>query len=347
MAAPQQVIREFPYRQNRLQAAFLFLAVSCGAGLLWYTTLHPDWGMQGRGVRPTSTQERVLLLIVAIASLYGDAMLGLLLLSSLARTHRVALTADSIIFPKPTFHWLTREEIELPFAAVVSVDVLPFVGTAKMIRIMHRSGRATIFSKMFPDGRDFEAVFALLSSALVKRDQAGARPSPDAEVSGGGRPGVEERRGGSGDHHPGAMAGGPEAMDRLWPAVVRRHQVNQRAVITFYVVCGAIFGAWQFRAQGQGFVGGAGLGVLAYLATYHLQLRWRRPLEWLKVFGGLGLVLGMLAGFQQQGLGAALGGAFVGGVVASVVGLVFGTAAWLGGRLMGPVERAGDRGGSR
>ena len=324
IVAPEQVLREFPYRPDRLQAALVFVATTSGAGLICYQALHPGWPIDGRGGPGTAAADRLLWPIAAIVALGGAVMVGLHFLSSLVHTDRVAFTANAIILPKPTFHGWTRAEVVLPFDEVMSADVAPFLGTAMRIRIIHKSGPAFILSNWFPDRRDFEPVVALLSSALARRDQ-GCGPV-------------------MGETRPGGPADPLDGPDRPVPPRVRQHQGNQRTIVAALAVCGAIFGAWQFRAQGL--AGGAVIGALVYLASFHLQFRWHRPLDWLKVFGGLGVVAGMITGFRQQGLGAALGAAFVVGVVASFVGLLFGTAAWLGWLLIRSVDRAGRRGGA-
>lgn len=161
MDGVERIVRVYPYGQNRVKAALMFVAACCGCVMLWYVALHHS---------EKDRYPQYVSLGLAVFSSLSVPMLGLLLLSSLIRDYRIAFTPDSIILPKPTFHWLSREELEIPLAHITAFDVVPFVGSALMLRIAHRDGKAMIFSNAFPEKRIFREVVSYLRAAL---DRAG------------------------------------------------------------------------------------------------------------------------------------------------------------------------------
>jgi hypothetical protein len=73
--------------------------------------------------------------------------------------------------------------------------------------------------------------------------------------------------------------------------------------------------------------------------SQYLRQRIDHPFAWVKVFGGLGLFLGAVVGFEQEGLSGALGGAVVAGLMGAIAGLVVWVMLWVVSRLAGGLSR--------
>lgn len=171
MPTPNQSIREFPYRPNRVTTAFLLFLACCGECLFIYFALYADRGVSSvRGIELTRDQFRVVMGIMAVLGPVGIVLMALLLISSFRDRRRVAITDHSIILPKPSRLGLSREEIEIPFDEIRSVGVVPFSGRTVLLMIIRPSGPVSIPSNMFPTRRDFDAITELLEAALARRN---------------------------------------------------------------------------------------------------------------------------------------------------------------------------------
>ena len=170
------VIREFDYRPNRLQTLVLFLLACAGEAIFCYLACNLDEPVDVKGFRLTARQGRLLMTGFAFLGPIGLLALGSALVSSLFQQRRVAITEDSLILPKPTWHGLGTTEIEVPFATIKAATVCPFIGNSRLLRVEREAGAISIPNNMFPQRRDFEELVTLLSAA---RNAAAERMSSD------------------------------------------------------------------------------------------------------------------------------------------------------------------------
>lgn len=164
------IIRHFDYRANRLQTVLLTCLVAAGVGLFWYFALFYDRPVDARGFHFTARQFRILAGIMGTVTPIGLAMMLWMCVSSFRLTRRVALTADSIILPKPSRSGMSQDEIEIPYRSIASVSVEPFMtGTKVLLIVYDERGIKTVMipSNMFPDRRQFESLGALLNAAVA------------------------------------------------------------------------------------------------------------------------------------------------------------------------------------
>jgi hypothetical protein len=163
------VLREFRYRLNPWQYAVLLPLAAGGAGAFLYFAICPPSGpVTVEGLELTPTQCRVVMAVLAAIAPVGVASLALGLISSLLYPGRIALTADSIILPKPKW-WGTAsgdESMELRFSDIRSAQVMPFVARTVHLRITHHGGRVSIFSNMLPSRQEFDLLAQLVITAL-------------------------------------------------------------------------------------------------------------------------------------------------------------------------------------
>lgn len=108
--------------------------------------------------------------VMALFAPLGIAALAMLLVSSFGPSRRIAFTDHSILLPKPSRLGISRQEIELPFAEIDSVNVVPFIGHTTLLSLVHRSGKISIPSNMFVNPRDFDEIRELLAIALAHDD---------------------------------------------------------------------------------------------------------------------------------------------------------------------------------
>lgn len=184
MPISMPVLREFDYRPNRLLMVFLFLLCSLGWVLMGYIALgglNPG-GMNICGIKLTEKQTRIVFGVFAVlGAVIGRPLMGALMVSSFTRKRRIALTRDSIIFPKPTRMGLSMEEVELPFRQIRACEVVTWSWPTKALvlhiepgavpipRGMVSTSTVFILSVMFPSREAFDTFAALLVATMNSR----------------------------------------------------------------------------------------------------------------------------------------------------------------------------------
>jgi hypothetical protein len=171
MSSP--VLREFPYRLNPIPSIVLLLVMGCCAtGLfLYFAICRLSQVVVLGNIEMTPTQVQLVMGTLAALTLMGTIFAVRRTLANPESAGRIALTADSIILPKPN-EWGTawgEEEMELPLDDVISAEVVPFVGYAVQLRITYSGGQVGIPSNMLPTRRDFNLLSQLLSAAIDNR----------------------------------------------------------------------------------------------------------------------------------------------------------------------------------
>ena len=159
------VIREFEYRPNRLQTALLFVLASAGEAMFCYFAVFLNQPVNVRGFQLTAAQARLLMAGFAVIGPIGLVALGAPLVSSMIHKRRIALTKESLILPKPSWHGLSTAEIEVPYASIISTTICPFIGKSLLLRLELESGAISIPNNMFPKRTDFDTFADLLSDA--------------------------------------------------------------------------------------------------------------------------------------------------------------------------------------
>jgi hypothetical protein len=189
MRIDRPVVREFEYRVNRIQAAGLLLLACGGTALLAYFAVYAQGGVKARGIELSETVFRVLAGILAVLSPFGVGCLAASLIGSWTNRQRIAFTADSLILPEPSWHGLSTDEIEIPYADILAVSVEPYSTGTRMIVLACRSRTLMILSNMIPRRRDFNELAAELSrrvaeqAAIVKAASTIEHPFPVGEGS--------------------------------------------------------------------------------------------------------------------------------------------------------------------
>ena len=163
------VLREFRYRLNPIQQMLLLPLAGCGFALFLYFAIFP-LPKPGKvsGIELSPQQFQMLSGALAVLGLIGLGFLAVGLVSSLTHKNRIALTADSIILPKPDW-WGNawgEEEMELRFDEITSTKVVPFVGYAVRLEIIHSGGKVGIPSNMFRSRQEYNLLAQLLSAAI-------------------------------------------------------------------------------------------------------------------------------------------------------------------------------------
>jgi hypothetical protein len=168
MFMSSQVVREFPYRPNRIKTAALFALALCGNILAGFFALYPgNDPVKASGFELTPAQFHAVMLVLAVILPLGTIMLAALLIYSFVGKTRIIFMTESIIIPKPNRLGVSSHVLEIPFKEIRSVNIKDFMGGTKLLEIDHASGRAFLGNNMFPTSRDFEAVCTLLSAAIA------------------------------------------------------------------------------------------------------------------------------------------------------------------------------------
>jgi hypothetical protein len=159
------VLREFRYRFRPFQLILVAVLQVGALGLFIFFTAHPE-PAKVRGIELTALQVQVITgavsVILAVFIVFWIAFAA----ANLRHVGRVALTASTIILPKPNWRGVSGEEIELRFEEITSVKVLPFVAREVMLQIIHRGGKVCVFSNMFPNRREFDLLAELVATAV-------------------------------------------------------------------------------------------------------------------------------------------------------------------------------------
>jgi hypothetical protein len=168
------VIQVFDYRPPLWQTIGLLVVICIGAAMMGYFSLHPTGPVKSvRGIELSQEQFQWLCRIVFLASPISLLAVGYLLFVSLFRDRRVALTQHSVILPKPTWTGLSCDEIEIPYSEITDVDVIDWIGSARLLRIRHAGGKIHVPSNMFLSRQCFvELVQAVRSAAGCGDDPA-------------------------------------------------------------------------------------------------------------------------------------------------------------------------------
>lgn len=170
MSSP--VLREFRYRLSRVQLVVMFPLVVCGAALFLYFAIYPPQKpVMVHGIQLSPAEFRIVMGVFAAMAPVGLGFMAVALVSSFTHHSRIALTANSIILPKPDWwgnSW-GEDEMELQFDEITSVDVVPFVGRAIRLEITHSEGKVGIPSNMLSNRREFDLLAQLLATAIASR----------------------------------------------------------------------------------------------------------------------------------------------------------------------------------
>lgn len=171
MSSP--VIREFRYRLSRVQLLLPLPLAAGGAVLfLYFAFCPPQKPVEFHGIELSPAQFRAIMGTFAAITPIGLGFLAVALVSSFTHHSRIALTADSIILPKPD-RWGNawgEEEMELRFNEITAINVVPFVGYAVRLEIAHNGGTIGIPSNMLPNRPEFDLLTQLLAACLAERE---------------------------------------------------------------------------------------------------------------------------------------------------------------------------------
>lgn len=156
---------EFQYRPSRIKAIGLVLVMCLGVCLFVWIALFADNIPPAVvcGIQLNAAQTKVLYSAIASLSSVAVVLMFLLIICSFCRKGRVIFEVDSVTLPKPNWLGIPVKRITLRYDQIVSVERRRFVGKELMLRIVHRSGKACLFSNMFPKRQDFEMVAEILS----------------------------------------------------------------------------------------------------------------------------------------------------------------------------------------
>ncbi|HVW00665.1 MAG TPA: hypothetical protein VHB77_10005 [Planctomycetaceae bacterium] len=143
----------------------LMMAIA-GSIMCAYFAMYAKGGAKARGIELSETAFRVLAGLVAVLSPFGVGCLAASLIGSWTCRQRVGLTEDSVILPQPSWHGLSSEEIEIPYADIVSVSVEPWSTGSRVILLACRDRPLVIPSVMIPRRRDFNELFEALQQRV-------------------------------------------------------------------------------------------------------------------------------------------------------------------------------------
>ena len=129
-----------------------------------YFAITLDQPINVQGIQLTPEQGRILFGVLACLSPISLVLLTWMLVVSFTSQRRVALSATSILLPKPTRIGLSTDEIEIPFEQIYHAEVRPFMGSTQLLRLEHQHGVVSIPSNMFADKQHF----ATLSELVLK-----------------------------------------------------------------------------------------------------------------------------------------------------------------------------------
>jgi hypothetical protein len=160
------ILQHYDYRPRLWSLVCLFAFVTPGTILLAYFASTADGPQMIKGVQWTAAEVTVLYTVGAVVASIGCISIAFLILVAAGPPTRVALTTDAILLPRPTRIGFSREEISIPLDAFVNVSVEDFIGSTKVLRILHGGGTIFVPSNMLASRARFDELCAAVVNAI-------------------------------------------------------------------------------------------------------------------------------------------------------------------------------------
>ena len=170
--APGEIEREFDYRPSLWVMVLLAVLVFAGCVLLTYLAVTVQAGVKIRGIQLTLKATQYLFGIAAALSV-GSLPIFLWLLYDILflPARRIALTETGILLPRPSRSGMSREEVYIPFADLLAVQLTTFRGQ-RWLALVHRQQSIMIVSAMLPTRKAFDAIHVGLLEGLERARRA-------------------------------------------------------------------------------------------------------------------------------------------------------------------------------
>lgn len=159
---------EFDYRPSRLKTVGLGTLALSGLVLLIYLARTVNGPVDVKGIRLTPAAARTLFAVAACVSSLGVVTLLAMIYVAFAWDRRVAITSTALILPQPHWTGLSREELHIPLTTIHSLQLVPFIGRTRLLRIHYSDTTIHIPSNMFASERVFDELCETLSATMQK-----------------------------------------------------------------------------------------------------------------------------------------------------------------------------------
>jgi hypothetical protein len=177
LAMSNPVLYEFRYRLEPRGTAPLLVVVGLGVAVcLYFAVVSPLEPVSINGIEiSTGKLQLIMGALAAVATLFL-ALIAKKIFSGESECGRISLTADAILLPGPDW-WgnasTENDEMELRFADIVSVKVVPFVAHEVKLDIVHSGGQIGLPRNMFESRQEFERLSQLLPPMIESQLSVG------------------------------------------------------------------------------------------------------------------------------------------------------------------------------
>ena len=170
------VLYEFRYRLKQGTAPILVVVGLGIAVCLYFAVVPPLEPVRINGIEISTGEFRLIMgALAAVAALFL-ALIAKATFSDQSKGGRIALTADAMLLPGPDW-WgnaaTENDEIELRYADILSVEIMPLVAHEVKLHIVHAGGEIGLPRNMFESRQEFERLSQCLAAMLRGESPAG------------------------------------------------------------------------------------------------------------------------------------------------------------------------------
>jgi hypothetical protein len=175
MAAESPSLAEFDYRPRvAVVLAACGALVVCGVAVTFFATFI-DQPVEAGFIQLPAKQARVVLYVLSGATIVTIISQFPLLMLALGPPCRIAVTSGSVLMSKPTWWGTSREEIEVPFAAITDVSTKKVAPGCYSLQFRMNGKRIVVWNYMMRTWDEFDALSKMLL-AIDSFGSAGRRP---------------------------------------------------------------------------------------------------------------------------------------------------------------------------
>jgi hypothetical protein len=176
LAMSNPVLYEFRYRLKPGTAPILVVVGLGIAVCLYFAVVPPLEPVRINGIEISAGEFQLIMGALATVATLFLALIAKATFSDKSECGRIALTADAMLLPGPD-EWenaaTDNDEIELRYADIVSVEVVPFVAHEVKLQIVHSGGQIGLPRNMFESRDEFKRFSQCLVAMIDSKPAAG------------------------------------------------------------------------------------------------------------------------------------------------------------------------------
>jgi hypothetical protein len=177
LAMSNAVLYEFRYRLNPGGMGPILVVIGLGIAVcLYFAVVPPLEPVRINQIEISTGKFQLIMGGLAVMATLFLVLIAKATFSDASECGRIALTADAVLLPGPD-EWgnaaAANDEIELRYADIVSVEVVPFVAHEVKMHIVHSGGEIGLPRNMFESRQEFERLSECLSTMIDSETSTG------------------------------------------------------------------------------------------------------------------------------------------------------------------------------